>query len=38
MLMSTPPANITVVPDETNLQMWKVRITGPVGLFKKAFL
>ncbi|KGB74881.1 ubiquitin-conjugating enzyme E2 D/E [Cryptococcus deuterogattii 99/473] len=31
VLMSTPPANITVVPDETNLQMWKVRITGPPG-------
>lgn len=36
--MSTPPANITVVPDEANLQIWRVRITGPVGLYKTFFV
>lgn len=36
--MSTPPANITVVPDEANLQMWKVRITGPVSLYKSLLM
>lgn len=36
--MSTPPANITVVPDEANLQIWKVRITGPVGLYESLFM
>lgn len=36
--MSTPPANITVVPDEADLQVWRVRITGPVGLYKTFFV
>ncbi|OWZ78353.1 ubiquitin-conjugating enzyme E2 D/E [Cryptococcus neoformans Bt85] len=30
-LMSSPPVNITVVPDEANLQIWKARIAGPPG-------
>ncbi|UOH80891.1 hypothetical protein LQV05_003551 [Cryptococcus neoformans] len=37
-LMSSPPVNITVVPDEANLQIWKARITGPVGLYRSLFL
>lgn len=36
--MSSPPVNITVVPDEANLQIWKARITGPVGLYRSLFL
>lgn len=36
--MSSPPVNITVVPDEANLQIWKARITGPVGLYRSLFV
>ncbi|WVQ73193.1 hypothetical protein IAR50_002758 [Cryptococcus sp. DSM 104548] len=30
-LMSNPPANITVLPDEDNIEVWKVVMLGPPG-------
>ncbi|ODO05255.1 ubiquitin-conjugating enzyme E2 D/E [Cryptococcus wingfieldii CBS 7118] len=29
--MSNPPANITVLPDEDNIELWKIVMLGPPG-------
>jgi hypothetical protein len=31
-LMNQPLDNISVIPDESNLKLWQVILTGPVGL------
>ncbi|WVQ82969.1 hypothetical protein IAT38_005107 [Cryptococcus sp. DSM 104549] len=30
-LMNSPPPNITVLPDEENLQLWRIVMVGPPG-------